>query len=318
MSTETGSKREPALDDRGPLSYSGYLAAKKSVDDRALNQHVVGVLRQELASARSPKVLEVGAGIGTMAARLVDWGVLNRVEYTLLDIDGQILEDASSWLARWAKSTGRTVEHRPDCLHIDGGSPAIDMVVRFVRADLREFLDTRQASAPVDLLVANAFLDLVEVPATLPALFELVSPNGLYWFSVNFDGETLFLPEHASDSALLGVYHRSMDERVRAGRPAGDSKTGRHLFQHLHAAGASILASGSSDWVVHALDRKYPADEAAFVGHILYTIDAELNSREEVDQDALREWLRIRREQLERGELVYIAHQLDFVGRRSG
>ena len=61
-----------------------------------------------------------------------------------------------------------------------------------------------------------------------------------------------------------------------------------------------------------------PARESDFIENILHTIDAELNCRAEVDQVSLRQWLATRREQLARGELVYIAHQLDFVGRRAG
>ena len=55
--------------------YARYLAAKTTVDDRALNQHVVAELRR-LMPAGAPRVLEVGAGLGTMVARLMDWGVV--------------------------------------------------------------------------------------------------------------------------------------------------------------------------------------------------------------------------------------------------
>ena len=51
----------------------------------------------------------------------------------------------------------------------------------------------------------------------------------------------------------------SMGERVRHGRPAGDSRSGRHLFAHLRRAGARLLAAGASDWVVHAQPSGYPA-----------------------------------------------------------
>lgn len=292
--------------------------AKKTVDDRALNRHVVDVLRRELTPSSPVRVLEVGAGVGTMIARLVDWNVLCRADYTLLDIDRDSLAAASQWLSTWATSTGRNVRQLQDALQITGGSPAVDISIRSICAEFREFLDRGPAGESVDLLIANAFLDIVDVPATLPPLFGLLVPNGLYWFSTNFDGETIFLPEDPSDAALIGLYHRSMDERVRSGRRAGDSRTGRHLFQHLLAAGARILGSGSSDWVVHAVDGKYPARESDLVEDILHTIDAELNCRAEVDQVSLRQWLATRREQLARGELVYIAHQLDFVGRRAG
>jgi hypothetical protein len=60
------------------LDYARYLAAKTTVDDRALNRHVLAELRC-LMPAGAPRVLEVGAGLGTMAARLMDcscWIVL--------------------------------------------------------------------------------------------------------------------------------------------------------------------------------------------------------------------------------------------------
>src|SRR3974390_2635436 len=55
------------------LDYARYLAAKTTVDDRALNRHVLSELRR-LMPPGAPRVLEVGAGLGTMGARLLDWG----------------------------------------------------------------------------------------------------------------------------------------------------------------------------------------------------------------------------------------------------
>jgi hypothetical protein len=108
-----------------------------------------------------------------------------------------------------------------------------------------------------------------------------------------------------------------MDERVRYGRPAGDSRTGRRLFGHLRAAGAFPLAAGSSDWVVHAgPDGVYPGDEAYFVEAILQTVEDAVQGL--VDPAPLADWLTARRRQLADGELVYLAHQLDFVGRCTG
>jgi hypothetical protein len=111
-----------------------------------------------------------------------------------------------------------------------------------------------------------------------------------------------------------------MDERIRYGRPAGESRTGRHLFHHLRDAGAPALAAGSSDWVVHpAPDGSYPADEAHFVGCILATIrDALRNRPDRVEAADLADWLAVRGRQLAAGELAYIAHQLDFAGRAPG
>src|SRR5204863_2669880 len=99
------------------------------------------------------------------------------------------------------------------------------------------------------------------------------------------------------------IYHRSMDERVRHGRKAGDSKTGRHLFGHLTASGATILAAGSSDWVVHSDGTRYEADEAYFLHHIIYTLESELLQHAELDPSAVRQWALDRHGLIERAEL---------------
>jgi hypothetical protein len=289
--------------------YSAYLAAKRSVDDRALNRQVLGELRR-LMPSEPLKVLEVGAGLGTMVARLLDWQVITAGEYTLLDVDRQLLLDSRTWLCDWAAARGLRTELAPDGLRIG------DLQVRLVEAEVGSYLEEGNGE-PAGLLIANAFLDLVDVPDVLPGLLALLIPGGVYWFTINFDGESIFQPDHPADDVVLEHYHRSMDGRVRHGRPAGERRTGRHLFGHLQAAGAPALSSGSSDWVVHAgPDRTYPEDEAVFLDSILQTIQHELTDSAECP--GLADWLTARRRQLNRGELVYIAHQLDFAGRWAG
>ncbi len=92
------------------------------------------------------------------------------------------------------------------------------------------------------------------------------------------------------------------------------------MFQHLRAAGAPALAAGSSDWVVHAgPDTTYTGDEAYFLRCILNTIQNALRDRpDRVEPADLAGWLADRGRQLAAGELVYIAHQLDFAGRSPG
>jgi SAM-dependent methyltransferase len=227
MSPGNMAKRAKSVDP-APLSYASYLSAKRTVDDRALNQHVVGVLRRQLASSDPLKVLEIGAGIGTMAARLADWNVLTHADYTLLDIDQGVVDEAPKWLTRWATSTGRTVTQADGCLCVEGGSPAVAMTLRFACADLQVFLDARHPSKSLDLLIANAFLDLVDVPATLPALFDLLAPNGLYWFSINFDGETLScslrtLPMQRSSESITAAWINAFgrDDRQATAKQGG-------------------------------------------------------------------------------------------------
>jgi SAM-dependent methyltransferase len=294
------------------FDYARYLAAKTTVDDRALNRRVLAELRRHMPGD-APRILEVGAGLGTMVARLLAWGALGAGEYILLDADRRLLDSSRRWLRDWAAARGLRCDPLPDGLHVG------DLRVRLVHAELGSYLEAGQG-APADVLIANAVLDLVDVPAVLPGLLRLLVPGGVYWFTINYDGESIFAPGHPHDDQIMRAYHRDMDERIRYGRPAGESRTGRHLFQHLRAAGAPALAAGPSDWVVHAdPDGTYAADEAYFLRCILDTIQGALRDRpDRVEPADLAGWLGERGRQLAAGELVYIAHQLDFVGRPPG
>jgi SAM-dependent methyltransferase len=298
--------------DEGSMTsdYVRYLAAKTTVDDRALNRHVLAELRRLMPA---PQVLEVGAGLGTMVARLMDWGVVGAGEYILLDADRQLLDCSRRWLHDWAAARGLRCDVLPDGLQVG------DLRVRLVHAELGSYLEA--AHGPLaDVLIANAVLDLVDVPAVLPGLLRLLAPGGVYWFTINYDGESIFAPGHPHDDQVMQAYHRDMDERIRYGRPAGESRTGRRLFHRLRDAGAPALAAGSSDWIVcPAPDGSYPADEAYFLRSILNTIRNALRNRQDWVRPAdLANWLAERGRQLAAGELLYIAHQLDFVGRSPG
>jgi SAM-dependent methyltransferase len=298
--------------------YGQYLASKKSVDDRSLNAGVLTwVIAQLQRTAAAPtRVLEIGAGLGTMPARLHELGGLRHAEYTLLDSEAQLLSEAREWLTEWATSRGLASRRDGEALVVTGHDTALTL--RFRHCEVESYLSDARSREACDVVIGNAVLDLVDVPVTLPQLLGLLAPGGTYWFSVNFDGETIFLPEHRYDEHLMRVYHRSMDERMHAKHPAGDSKTGRRLFAHLRAAGARIAQAGSSDWVVFADDGRYPADEREFVRHILRTVNEELQRHADVQREQLAEWVTARTAQLENAELVYIAHQLDFAGTFAG
>jgi SAM-dependent methyltransferase len=268
-----------------------YLAAKRSIDDRALNAHVWSAFAERTAQLSLPAVLELGAGIGTMATRLAQRGVLHGARYTLIDSQAALIDVARARVAD------------------------LPMVVNCDVADAHALL--RAAPAQYDVVIAHAFLDLFRLSEIVPLALGALRPGGIFYFSVNFDGATLFEPEieRAYDAHIEALYHRSMDERITDGVRSGDSRSGRHLFTQLRAAGATIDAAGASDWVVFAGPDGYADDDAFFLACILGFFEDSVGKRAEIDAARFDAWLRQRRAQLARGELVYIAHQLDFVGR---
>ncbi len=288
-------------DDHGTNDFIRYLAAKKTIDDRALNRHVWDTLLAHWPKGdeeRSLSILEIGAGIGTMVQRLHEHYLLHFTQYTAIDAEATNILEAR-----------RRLQNLPFSPHLE-----------LETSDLFDFIRREQGQRQWDLLIAHAFLDLMDVPRTLPQLFTLLRPGGLFYFTINFDGGTILQPaiDPTFDTLVEALYHRTMDERITAGQPSGDSQAGRHLFQQLRQVGAEILAAGSSDWVVFAGADGYPADEAFFLHFIVQTMNNALRNDPELDSRRFASWIAQRHAQIEAGELVYIAHQLDFVGRWPG
>jgi hypothetical protein len=306
-----------------PLTYSfmRYLAAKKSVDDRALNwqvwQRLVAALPR--ATPGQPlRVLEVGAGIGSMVERLLADAVFTHATYTAIDMAPTLMAEAHRRLTQWAGEQGFQVhENRQRQLDVRRAGQHITIETEAI--DVARFMAREHGRRAWDLLIGQAFLDLVDMPTTLPAICSLVRPGGLLYFPITFDGDTVFQPEGDTefDGAIEACYHRTMDERMLDGKPSGDSRTGRRLFAHLRMAGVDVLAAGSSDWVVFAGANGYPADEAYFLHYITHTIGTALIEHPQLDAARLGTWVAQRHAQIEQGALVYIAHQLDVLGRVS-
>ena len=168
-----------------------------------------------------------------------------------------------------------------------------------------------------DVLIANAFLDLVDISATLPQLLALLKPEGLFYFTITFDGATILQPEidPALDAKIEALYHETMDQRMIGGKLSGDSRAGRHLFNHLRSSGTDVVAAGSSDWGVFAGPKGYPGDEEFFMHFIVHTIGTALQGHPELETEKFEEWVETRHRQIEDRSLVYLAHQLDFLGR---
>jgi len=300
-------------------SFLHYLSAKKTVDDRALNRQVLETLVHQLPPSSAPlQILEIGAGTGAMFVRMLEWKLFSQADYTGIDIQSENVAEALAGIPIWAQTHGYQVERSgPIGLRLVKGNQQV--TAHFETIDLLEFIKRAESQPRWDLLAAHAFLDLIDLSANLPKILSLLRPGGLFYFTINFDGLTLLEPslDPAFDELIQTLYHRSMEDRQVDGKPSGGSRTGRHLFNHLHKARAEILAAGASDWVVFPRQESYPADEAYFLHHIIHFIADALHGNPELDPARFEDWLAGRHAQVERGELIYIAHQLDFVGRIS-
>ena len=333
-------------------AFRRYLRAKRSVDDRALDRRLLGILRERLAdrAARDGRlrVFEVGTGVGTMVARLIDWEVLppGETRYVAVDRDPDALAGLGPFLREWAddreapasvteaaggseaagESEAAGGSEAAGESEAAGGSEADALVVetdaRTVRVEpvaADGVAYAAEHAGESDALIGMALLDVLGLDR-LDQLLDALAPDGTYYFPITFDGGTRFRPAHSDDRAIERLYHRHMDEK-----PGGNSRAGGAALARLREAdGSTLLGVAGSDWIARPADGEagYPGDEAFFLRHILDTVEAavgeviadggETRALSAADLDA---WLEIRRRQVDSGELVYLTHQLDLIGR---
>ncbi len=244
-----------------------------------------------------------------MLKRLVDWSLLRRGDYILVDAMQENIAYAREWIPLWAGEAGLSVERTGvDRLHLC--DTARDIHIRLVCADVFDFIGGNKS--PADILIAHAFLDLLPLPESLEAVLSLT--KGLAWLTINFDGISAFQPDIDCelDDKIEQLYHATMDRRASG----GDSRMGRKLFEHLRAAQVDILSAGASDWVVFPQQGRYPADEKYFLEFILSFFENSLKECPDLEPASLKRWLAGRQRQIENGEMIYIAHQMDFLVRQ--
>lgn len=345
-------------------SLQSYLDAKRTVDDRALNRRVVSRFADELwrrweRGGDDPvRIVEFGAGIGAMVARLVTWGLLPpRVTYRAIEIDGASVAYAESNLPQWLESSGFDVERTADGFHVrsspdrsldasrdghrhsprtetgsettsatgnetanrtEGGTETETVSRTETGTEYRLEITVETADAfaiedEADAVIAAAFLDVVDLDSALDHLPSVLAADGLLYAPVTFDGETAFQPPTSNDELVTDLYHRHMDEL--RDRP-GSARTGRALLTALPEAGFDVLAAGGADWIVRSTDGAYPHDERAFLRNLVETVDGALTDypADELDPDVRREWTSRRLNQLDRRDLVLVAHHVDVLG----
>lgn len=271
-----------------------YLEAKRTVDDRSLSPRAIDRL---LASVpEQARIFEAGCGTGATIPRLLEWGVDGT--YHGVDTDGTAVRHARDARPAELRTRGTAVTETDAGFHTNSLSVTVEQ---------GDALTAVEEIGPIDLLVAQQVMDLVDRDRALSAFTDAVDSGGLLYFPLTFDGGTIFQPDHPLDAEIVEAYHATMDAR-----PSGDSRAGRQLATRLQRGPGELLVMAPSDAIVRPRDGTYPADEAFFLGRILDFVEAELTEK---DVSGLEEWLDTRRGQLRARELIYVAHRYDLLYR---
>jgi len=216
-------------------SFDAYLWAKEGIDSKSLHQPTWQLLVEACRTQEPARVLEVGAGVGTMLRRLFLAGALGNTSYWALEPQLALLEQASRLLEQ-------LVRDYPESAH---------NVVLYPLADDWQSFSARPAAHPYILVVAHAFVDLVDAPAFLDSLVPFVAEGSLVYLSLIFDGLTQWYPQLPEDDELMDLYHADMGHSVFNGTRSGP-RSARLIWNHALKGGWKLLSAGPSDWIMIA------------------------------------------------------------------
>ena len=309
-------------------SFQTYLEARRSVDDRALHDRVFeafgdGVAELAAGNGDPLRIVEVGGGIGTMIARLVEWDVFSgSVRYRLIDRDADTIDRARERLPDWLTAAGCDVERtstglvaRSSRTRTDAAA-GLDLEVIFETGDA---FDGSPDEMTTDAVIGSAVFDLLDLERALSWVESVMRPGGLFYAPLTYDGATRFTPADPFDGRLERLYHRHMD-KVRD--EPGGSRAGRRLVELLESDDRpfEVLEVGASKWVLRPQDRSPPVASAERVvtRYLLETIDDALSDYavEMVDPRNRRRWRHRRAEELATGELTVRVRHVDVLARR--
>jgi hypothetical protein len=240
------------------------------------------------------RIVEVGAGTGTMVDRLVRWRLVGHgrpATIVAVDEDGDAIAAAE-----------RAYAHRRGALARAG------VAVDFVCSTLADV--AQREAGRFDLVVAHHVLDLLRLDEAVPQAQALAAPGGMFWFTLTFDGRTRWLPplDRRLDATIEARYHASMDERDRTRH----SQAGRRLAAAIEAVGGAVAVAGASWWRIVPSASGYRAGERVVLETILAFHGAELAGN--LPSAQWEWWLRERKAQLAAGRLGLLVRHRDVAG----
>jgi SAM-dependent methyltransferase len=231
-----------------------WLALREPFDHAARSLHLARRFAGRLPAR--PRLVDLGAGTGSMFRYLAP--IIGRgQDWTLVDADAALLDDAFGRTAAWARrqhfaatsdgnellvSTPRGLWRMQACQSDLGDADVVALPLP-LREGGRGRGPAPTGPAGVDAIVCSALLDLVS-PRYLERLFEQLAVPFLACLTV--DGRDAWLPHHPSDAPVRAAFRRDQ-QRGKGFGPALGTAASAFALRMLAARGF-VTASAPSDW----------------------------------------------------------------------
>jgi SAM-dependent methyltransferase len=221
-----------------------WLALREAADHRSRSTDLLDRVAGKLAWKEVNRIVDLGSGTGSNL-RATAPALSAQQEWTLVDYDFVLLEEAASVLTAWAdeaKAIGDQLVLIKDGKNIG---------VKFRIADLNTELESVLSGAP-DLVTASALFDLISEPWMKRFASAIAAEGSLFYTVLTYDGRDEFVPEHPFDHAVTRAF--GMHQRRDKGfGPAAGPRAASTLVRVMRDAGYQV-DTADSPWVLKPKD----------------------------------------------------------------
>ncbi|CAN1514570.1 Methyltransferase domain 25 [Rhabdaerophilaceae bacterium] len=251
-----------------------WLALREPADHRSRDAQMLSGLASRLADKDLVRITDLGCGTGSnLRATAPALGA--QQEWTLVDYDFALLEQAARSLTEWADQTQAIGD---DLVLIKDGK---NIGVKFRIADLNTELE-RVIAGPIDVVTASALFDLISAPWMTRFVGALRTTPAIFYTVLTYNGQDEMEPAHALDHAIIGAF-KAHQRRDKGFGPAEGPEAAKTLARVLSEAGYAV-STAETPWVLEAAD-------AALQTELLKGIHGAAIETGHVAAEAAQEWL---------------------------
>jgi len=190
------------------------------------------------------RVTDLGCGTGSNL-RATAPALNARQEWTLVDYDFALLEQAARSLTEWADEAKAIGD---DLVLIKDGR---NIGVKFRIADLNKELE-QVISGDIDVVTASALFDLISESWMRRFITALKATPAIFYTVLTYNGEDDFLPAHPFDWGIINAF-KIHQRRDKGFGPAEGPQAAATLARLLSEAGYSV-ETADTPWVLKPSD----------------------------------------------------------------
>ena len=227
-----------------------WLALREGADHRSRSGDLLARVAQVLADKDITRVIDLGSGTGSnLRATAPSLG--DTQEWTLVDYDPALLEEAARALTGWAdeaKAIG-------DQLVLIKGIKTIGVTFRI--ADLNTELE-QVLGSKADLVTASALFDLISEPWMRRFVRAMKSGGAHFYTVLTYNGEDAFTPNHPMDGAMVEAF-KTHQKRDKGFGPAEGPNAAATLARILREEGYGVEIA-DTPWVLEPADSRLTSE----------------------------------------------------------